>query len=89
MPSLTQAQFAEIIAAAADARRKVKNVRQVGEYAVVADILSRSGKSVYQWFFKFNEATGDYEYSGAFIDANEPKFFGDAIRNAIRGITGS
>lgn len=88
MPKLTQEQFAQIVKAAAEGRGKVKNVR-VSNYSVVADIISRSGKSVYQWTFKFDEVTGNYDYYGAFRAANEPVFFGDAIRKAIEGVTGS
>lgn len=88
MPKLTQEQFAHIVKAVAEGRGKVKNVR-VGGYSVIVDILSKSGKSAYQWSFKFNEVTGDYDYYGTFASANEPKFFGDAIRKAIKGITGS
>jgi hypothetical protein len=86
VPKLTQEQFTQIVKAAADGRRKVKNVR-VGDYSVIVDILSRSGKMAYEWTFKFDEVTGDFKYGGAFRDANEPKFFGDSIRQAIRRIT--
>ena len=37
----------------------------------------------------FDEVTGKYRYLGAFANANEPVFSGDAIRKAIKGITGS
>lgn len=87
MPKLTQEQFAQIVKAAADARRKVK-ILSVGDHSVVADIASRSGKMAYQWVFEFDKVTGDYKYWGTFPTANEPKFFGDAIRSAIKGITG-
>jgi hypothetical protein len=59
MPKLTQEQFAQIVKAAAAARGKVKNVR-VGDYSVVADIASRSGKMAYQWTFEFDKVTGNY-----------------------------
>lgn len=88
MPKVTPEQFAQIVKVAAEARSKVKNVR-VGDLTVIVDILSKSGKSAYQYVFKFNEITGDYDYFGGFESANEPKFFGDAIRKAIKGITGS
>lgn len=88
MPKLTQEQFAQIVKAVADGSGKVKNVR-VGDCSVIVDILSKSGKSAYQWSFMFDEVTGNYKYYGAFASANEPKFFGDAIRQAIKGITGA
>lgn len=71
MPKLTQEHFAQNVKAVAEGRGKVKNVR-VGDFSVVADIVSRSGKSAYQWTFMFDEVTGKYQYSGAFANANEP-----------------
>lgn len=88
MPKLTPEQFAQIVKVAAERRGTVKNIR-VGGYSVIVDIISRSGKSAYQWSFKFDEVTGNYEYRGPFPAAKEPQFFGDAIRKAIKGITGS
>lgn len=88
MPKLTPEQFAQIVRAAADARTKVKNVR-IGDATVIVDIVSKSGKSAYQYVLKFNEVTGDYDIIGGFPSANEPKFFGDAIRTAIKGFTGA
>jgi hypothetical protein len=86
MPGMTPEQFAQMVKAVADGRRRVKNVR-IDNYSVVVDILSKSGKSVYEWWFKFDETTGSYVYRGAFAAANEPVFFGDAVRRAFRGMS--
>jgi hypothetical protein len=86
MPRLTQEQFAQIVKAAAEGGRAVKNV-SVGDYRVVVDLLTRSGKGVIQWVFEFDEVTGNYKYWGPIASANAPRFFGDAIRQAIKAIT--
>lgn len=88
MPKLTPEQFAQIVKAVADGGRAVKNVT-VGDYTVVADILTKSGKGVIQWSFMFDKVTGSYKYYGPIASANAPRFFGDAIRQAIKSITGA
>lgn len=65
----------------------VKNI-QIGDFVVVADFVSRSGKSAWQYRFKFDELTGNYEWGGAFGSAKEPQFFGDAVRAGIKRLTG-
>lgn len=88
MPKLTPEQFAQVVKAAAEDNFYVKNLRIDG-FSVVADVVSKSRKSSSEWRFFFDAVTGDYEYGGPYSTSNQPVFFGDAIRKAIRGLTGA
>lgn len=86
MPKVTPEQFAQVVKAAAENNYYVKNVRTEG-FSVVADVASKSRKSASEWRFFFDAVTGDYKYGGPYATANQPVFFADAIRKAIKGIT--
>jgi hypothetical protein len=88
MPKVTPEQFASVVKAAAENNYMVKNVRIDG-FWVIADVVSRSRRSSSEWRFFFDAVTGEYKYRGPFPTANQPVFFADAIRKAIKGITGS
>jgi hypothetical protein len=88
MSKLTPEQFAQMVKAAGDSNWYVKNVRTEG-FWVIANVYSKSRKSASEWRFFFDAATGDYKYGGPYSTANQPVFFADAIRKAIKGITGA